>query len=200
MTNVAIGGDIPVQMQLHEPRRICVLDRSGSMSTVLDDTIGGYNSFVETQHGGTMSLYVFDHELSNVYDEVPISNVIPLNKTSYVPRGSTALLDALGHILKKDYDGDKVIMIILTDGEENASTKYTHEHIKDLIEMRTKEGWDFVYIGANHDTFAVGQRLGIRTTCNFSPHKSHQLFRELSSAVTQASQSGECVVMAEKLD
>jgi hypothetical protein len=184
-----------------ETRRVFLLDRSGSMAIILDDTIGGYNSFVDSQRalGGTMSLYLFDHEVVNVYKDIPIADVKPLTKETYVPRGSTALLDAMGEVLKKE-DGSKAIMIILTDGEENSSSKFTNDHIKDLTGMRTKEGWDFVYLGANQDAFSVGQRMGINTTCEFTPERSPQLFAALSAAVTQASQTGENVVMDKTLE
>lgn len=184
-----------------ETRRIFLLDRSGSMDIIRDDTIGGYNSFVESQKslGGTMSLYLFDHELTSVYTDTPIADVVPLTRETFVPRGSTSLLDSIGQILKKE-DGTKATMIILTDGEENTSTKFTSAHIKDLTEARTKDGWDFVYLGANQDAFAAGQKLGIHTTCEFQAERSPQLFAALSAAMTQASQTGENVVIDRTLE
>jgi Mg-chelatase subunit ChlD len=175
--------------------RIFLLDRSGSMESILNDTIGGYNSFVKSQiaDGGTMSLYLFDHEVSEVYKDVPIDKVEPLTVETFVPRGSTALLDAIGYILKKETK--KSVMIILTDGEENSSTKFTHAHIKDLTEMRAKDGWDFVYLGANQDAFAAGAKLGINTACTFDCAKTPELFAAVSTAVSQASQSGEAVTL-----
>lgn len=183
-------------------RRIFLLDRSGSMETIVDDTIGGYNSFIRSQKdlGGTMSLYLFDHELTEVYKDVPMADVKDLTRETYQPRGSTALLDAMGEILKKDTGDSKALLIILTDGEENASHKFTNSHIKDLTEMRTKEGWDFVYLGANQDAFAVGQKMGIHTTCEFAADRSPQLFAALSAAVSHASQTGENVVMDKTLE
>ena len=173
--------------------RIFLLDRSGSMASILNDTIGGYNSFIKSQSadGGTMSLYLFDHEVNEVYTDVPIDKVEPLTVETFIPRGSTALLDAIGYVLKKETK--KSVMIILTDGEENASTKFTHAHIKDLTEMHVKEGWDFVYLGANQDAFAAGAKLGIATTCTFDTNKTPQLFAAVSAAMSTASQSGEAV-------
>lgn len=173
--------------------RIFLLDRSGSMASILDDTIGGYNSFVKSQvaDGGKMSLYLFDHEVNEVYKDVPIDKVEPLTAETFVPRGSTALLDAIGYILKKETK--KSVMIILTDGEENSSKNFTHAHIKDLTEMRAKDGWDFVYLGANQDAFAAGEKIGITTTCTFDTAKTPDLFAAVSAAVSQASQSGEAV-------
>jgi len=168
--------------------RVFLLDRSGSMASILDDTIGGFNSFVKTQTGGTMSLYLFDHELTEAYKGVAMEKVPELTNTSFVPRGSTALLDSLGHVLKNTTG--KPTVVILTDGEENSSHKYTHEHIKDLIELRKSEGWDFVYLGAN---IKEGTGLGIRTSIAFEPARTGELFATLSAAMTQASQTGEAV-------
>jgi hypothetical protein len=169
--------------------RIFLLDRSGSMDSIVGDTIGGYNSFVKSQiaEGGTMSLYLFDHEVTEIYRNVPIDKVEPLTNKTYVPRGSTSLLDAIGYIIKKETT--KSVMIILTDGEENSSCNFTHAHIKDLTDMRTKDGWDFVYLGANQDAFAVGNSLGIRTTCTFDVANTLEMFGAVSAAVSQASQT-----------
>jgi len=168
--------------------RVFLLDRSGSMQNIRLDTIGGYNAFVSSQTGGTMSLYLFDHELQEVYKNVPMNEVKALNVTDFVPRGSTALLDALGHVLKT-FEG-KPTVVILTDGEENSSTKFTHAHIKDLIEMRKGEGWDFVYLG---EDIKEGQGLGITTSFKFEGENTGKLFATLSGAMTQASQTGEAV-------
>lgn len=166
--------------------RIFLLDRSGSMQTIRDDTIGGFNSFVSSQVGGTMSLYLFDHELTTVYENQPIEKVEPLTKETFQPRGSTALLDALGHILKTG-PSTSCTVVIMTDGEENASHKYTHAHIKDLIDMRRmRDGWDFAYLGANVEE---GKELGIHTSVAFDTCRTAELFQTLSCAMTQASQS-----------
>jgi len=170
---------------------IFLLDRSGSMATIRDDTIGGFNSFIESQAGGTMSLYLFDHELTTVYEKVPIEKVEKLTTETFVPRGSTALLDALGHVLKMEF-ADKRTVVILTDGEENASHKYTRAHVKDLIDMRKmRDGWDFVYLGANVEE---GKDLGIVTSVAFDTRKTTEMFHTLSAAMSQASQTGEAVI------
>ena len=168
--------------------RIFLLDRSGSMASIRADTEGGFNSFVETQVGGTMSLILFDHEVIEVYKDVPMHEVKPL--TEFVPRGSTALLDAMGHVLKT-YTGKKTI-VVLTDGYENSSTKFTHAHIKDLVEMRKKDGWDFVYLGAD---IKEGESLGFNTSVKFEGQNTGQLFQTLSCAMTQASQTGDHIVL-----
>jgi hypothetical protein len=153
------------------------------MASIRDDTIGGFNSFIASQEGGTMSLILFDHEVQEIYKDIPMNEVKPL--TDFVPRGSTALLDAMGHVLKT-YSGKKTI-VVLTDGYENSSTKYTHSHIKDLVEMRKKDGWDFVYLGAD---IKEGQDLGFHTVVKFEGENTGELFHTLSCAMTQASQTG----------
>jgi uncharacterized protein YegL len=168
--------------------RIFLLDRSGSMESCWTDTIGGYNSFVASQKslGGTMSLILFDHEYETVYQNKPISDVENLTMETYQPRGSTALLDAMGRCIKESNVNNPTV-IILTDGLENASRTYTNAHIKDLVDQKTKEGWTFVYLGANQDAFAEGGKLGIdpRCTANFDVTKTPQLFATLSAAVSR---------------
>jgi hypothetical protein len=151
------------------------------------DTIEGYNTFLESQkpHGGTISLYLFDHELSCSYKMKPIEEIEPMTEETFQPRGGTALLDAMGEILKtNDSHGTK--MIILTDGEENSSRKYTNTHVKDLVEMRTKyNNWSFVYLGANQDVVLAAQRLGISPgqTVQFDTQRTPELFQALSSSL-----------------
>ena len=168
------------------PARIFILDRSGSMETIRDDTIGGYNAFIESQKqfGGTMTLILFDHEYNEMYSQKPIGDVEPLTTETFVPRGSTALLDAIGKTLKRFTEPSTCI--ILTDGHENSSTEYTKAHIKDLVEHATKAGWDFTYLGANQDAFQVANDMGIRSDCtvNFDARKTPEVFRTLSQTMS----------------
>jgi hypothetical protein len=166
--------------------RVFLLDRSGSMESCIDDTIEGFNTFVESQKefGGTMTLCLFDHEFNTVYDKVPIAQVNPLTRDTYVPRGGTALHDAMGQVLKMNMSDD-VMVIILTDGEENSSSKYTAAHVKDLVDTKP---WKFVYLGANQDAVLTAQGLGIQTSMEYDTSKTPELFRGLSAAVTRYSQ------------
>ena len=172
--------------------RVLILDRSGSMDTCLDDTIGGFNAFLreQTVDGGTLSLILFDHEYTPVYDKKPILEVEPLTRETFVPRGSTALLDAIGKTIKSITDDRTPMIAILTDGQENASHAFTKAHIKDLIETKTKEGWTFAYLGANQDAFAEAGSIGIKpgATLNFDANRTPDAFRELSQAMS--SQTG----------
>lgn len=171
--------------------RVFLLDRSGSMNVCRDDTINGYNAFVESQKplGGTMTLVLFDHEIETVYENVPIADVKPLDEKTFVPRGGTALHDAIGHVMRMDLPKDTSV-IILTDGEENSSDKYTAMHVKDLIQMHEQnDGWSFVYLGANQDTITAATNLGIRTSVGYDSARTPDLFRALSQGPLQAGHS-----------
>ena len=171
--------------------RVFLLDRSGSMDICRTDTIEGYNTFVDAQkeQGGTMTLILFDHEINVVYENTPIADVKPLDEATFVPRGGTALLDAIGHVLKMDLP-EKTTVVVLTDGDENSSNDYTPAHIKDLIQVREKtDGWSFVYLGANQDTITNATNLGIRTSVGFDTQRTPDLFRTLSHGPLQPGHS-----------
>lgn len=164
-----------------------VLDRSGSMSTIRDDTIGGFNSFLkdqkETDEGDRLTLVQFDTVYETVHDNIPLSEVPELGTETFVPRGGTALLDALGRTIndtgarlakldEKDRP-NKVIFVIITDGEENSSREFAgpngHKQIMEMIQHQTeKYSWQFMYIGANQDAIQVGNALGISAGSSMS--------------------------------
>jgi len=157
---------------------IAVLDRSYSMEPRKSSAISGFNEFLNgQQHDGddaNLTLCLFDNEIHVPVFRQPINEVQELDETSYVPRGSTSLYDAIGSLLtrfkkiikndtKKEVDGG--IVVILTDGEENSSQRFNQNNVKALIE--TFEGvydWEVIYLGANQDAFSVGHNLGIRAT------------------------------------
>lgn len=170
--------------------KIFLLDRSGSMESCWDDTIGGFNSFVseQKQFGGKLTLVQFDHEIMESFSDTPINDVKPLTRVTFTPRGSTALLDAIGKTIKKYENASNITCIILTDGYENASRTYTKPHIKDLISQKTKDGWTFMYLGANQDAFAEANSLGINAPgCAMSYESSNtpEVFRALSATLSQ---------------
>lgn len=150
-----------------------VLDRSGSMETCLEDTIGGVNSFLRTQKelkdGGncTISLYLFDHEYNVLYNEINVQDAKELDHTTYVPRGHTALHDAIGktvlHAAHCKYDPkDKIVIVILTDGFENASREFDNKSIAALIKKYDAlDNWSFVFLAANQDSITTAKSLGI---------------------------------------
>ena len=168
---------------------IFLLDRSGSMETCRVDTIGGFNAFVSDQKtlGGKLTLVQFDHEIKNVYEDTPLGDVAPLTTETFQPRGSTALMDAIGRTIKAHESKTGVVFIIQTDGGENSSHKYTKAHIKDLIEQKTKDGWTFMYLGANQDAFAEAGSMGIAPTAtlHYDVTRTPDAFRNLSAAVSQ---------------
>lgn len=153
---------------------IAVIDRSGSMSAIRDDAIGGFNAFLADQKkqkvDANLTLVLFDHEYI-VWDTQPVEKHKKLTVKSYVPRGSTALYDALGKSIvdlkarilkmKKKDRPDKVVFIVITDGAENSSKEFVQEGaIKKMVEDCTKNGWEFIYTGANVDAFAEAGRMG----------------------------------------
>lgn len=154
-----------------------VLDRSGSMSRLVDDVIGGVNTFIEEQSKvdgeATMTLVQFDNLYSVDYEAMPIADVKPLTREDYVPRGTTALLDAIGltlvatgerlKALPEDERPDKVMLMIQTDGAENASKEYNQTVIKDMIGVQQDEfAWEIVFMGANIDAVATADNYGIK--------------------------------------
>ncbi len=156
---------------------IFILDRSGSMNGLEDDTIGGYNGFLQSQRDASMaaviSTVLFDHEINILHDRVPIDKIKPLTAKDYQTRGCTALLDAVGGAIKhihglhkklpREAQPKKTIVVIITDGYENSSRLYSYKKVKQLIEKRQeKDGWEFVFLGANIDAAAEAASFGIK--------------------------------------
>jgi hypothetical protein len=166
-----------------------VLDRSGSMWSCVDDTLGGFNHFIQSQKNdnpdGIMSLNLFAHDFDTIYEKKCIKSIEKLTKKNYFPRGATALLDAIGRTIKKAEKDEKPMIVILTDGQENSSKIYTYEHIKDLIDMKKTLGWNFVFLGANQDAIQVGGKLGIdeESAMTFNPENVYNAFEGLTCAV-----------------
>ncbi len=148
-----------------------ILDKSGSMASKLNDVIEGFNAYVdglakEDQVDYLFSLTLFDTLVAYRHVAIPLSDVKKLNPKSYEPGGNTALNDAIGITVRKvDADRphvDKVITVIMTDGEENSSREWTHDAVKALIEQKEKEGvWTFVFLGAAPDAWDQGRSYGI---------------------------------------
>lgn len=159
--------------------RIFLLDKSGSMHERIADAIGGFNSFVEEQKkiDGTLTLYTFNDKLTCEYTNVDIQEVKPMDRSSYVPGGNTALYDAMGHVLN---DHDVVgKLIILTDGEENSSRHYTKSHVKDLIKHSKLE---IIYAGADIED---AKELGIANRFHYDGSGTPEIMRLLSTEVSQ---------------
>jgi hypothetical protein len=159
-----------------------ILDRSGSMRSVCEPTISGFNEFLGTQQrqhdggGALMSLTQFDDRYEVNFVGEAIENVPELDTHSYVPRGRTALFDAIGRTIHEVEAWarthgwhDRILVLIVTDGQENASKEYDFETVRALIEQKEKDGWNFAYMGANQDSFAVAGSMNIRAdfTANY---------------------------------
>lgn len=158
--------------KLTETEVVVVLDRSGSMSSCKTGTLEGFNTFLNEQQNaagdGFMTLVQFDDQYQVDYQSVNSKLVAPLTDATFVPRGMTALHDAIGKTingLKTDRD---VVFVIITDGLENASREFTKESIKTLIEDKTKQGWKFIYLGANQDAVLVGSGIGVNAKMSMS--------------------------------
>ena len=154
---------------------VFILDRSGSMSGLEDDTIGGFNSMIEKQKNSEgealISTILFDHETEVVHDRVPLSKIKPMNDKDYWVRGSTALLDAIGKSIKHiknihkyaraEDRPDKTLFCITTDGQENASIIYSYPQIRKMVEAQKEKGWEFLFLGANIDAVEIAGNIGI---------------------------------------
>jgi len=155
---------------------IFILDRSGSMAGLESDTIGGFNSLIAKQKKedgqALVSTILFDDRSDVLHDRVPLDRIAPMTDDDYFVRGCTALLDAVGgaihHIgnvhkyARPEDRPEKTMVIITTDGMENASKRYTYEKVKSMIErQKEKYGWEFIFLGANIDAVEVAGRFGI---------------------------------------
>jgi len=155
---------------------VFILDRSGSMSGLESDTIGGYNSMIEKQKKeegeALISTVLFDGQTDVLHDRVPLDKISPITEKEYYVRGSTALLDAVGgaihhignvHKYAREEDvPEKTLFIITTDGMENSSRQYSYDKVKKMIEkQKEKYHWEFIFLGANIDAVGVADRFGV---------------------------------------
>ena len=155
---------------------VFILDRSGSMSGLEQDTIGGFNSMIRKQKqqagAALVSTVLFNNHCQVLHDRVPLEQVQPMTEHEYYACGTTALLDAIGGAIKHigmvhkyarpEDRPEKTLFVITTDGLENASRKYTYDRVRQMIEHeKTKYGWEFLFLGANIDAAKEAQRFGI---------------------------------------
>lgn len=198
-----------IEMKKDSAEIVFVLDRSGSMSSMAKEAIGGFNAFIEEQKklpgDAKLTLVLFDHEYQLVYGGKDIKSVEPLCDHTYVPRGTTALLDACGRtiddvgkrlseMIEEDRPG-KVLVAILTDGLENASSDFTKAKISEMIShQREKYSWEFVFLAANQDAISEATKIGISGNlsmnycCDSAGYKS--AFKTLSNATTSYRATG----------
>ena len=154
---------------------VFILDRSGSMDALAEDTIGGYNSLLKKQKGlpgkAMVTTVLFDDSYEVLCNGEDLSKVEPLTSSVYYARGCTALLDAVGRTLvdvDAKYKGmadfmrpSNTMVVIITDGMENSSREYTYDAVKRMISARRQVGWEFIFLGANIDAEYVAESIGI---------------------------------------
>lgn len=154
---------------------VAIIDRSGSMAEIQSDAIGGFNAFLEKQKQlpgeATLTLTLFDHEYLTPVAAAPLQTVEPLTDQTFVPRGTTALYDAIGRTLTDllARSPQRAIVVILTDGIENASREFGRDQVKDLITRAQDKGYQVLYLAANQDAFRAGAQIGVvrSATMNF---------------------------------
>ena len=205
MTNNPSTNDNQQQTRPNGTHIVVLLDRSGSMSSIVNDVIGGFNTFLADQQANgpdaRVSIILFDSQDPQevVVWGAPITEAVALDRTSYVPRGGTPLLDATGLAIgrvmvdqgAREATGlrkDDVVFVTVTDGEENQSREYTLEKVRQLVADRTADGWQFVYLSAGLDAYADAGRLGYSTGASqawaHTGDSSRLMFHSLSKSTS----------------
>lgn len=180
---------------------VFILDRSGSMSGLERDTIGGFNAMIEKQKKQEgeciVSTVLFNNDSQVIHDRVPLDKIKPITERDYYVSGGTALIDAIGgaihHIgnvhkyARKEDVPENTIFIITTDGYENASYRYSSDKVKRMIEHeKEKYGWEFLFIGANIDAVETAKRYGINQDRAVNYHADAQGTDIVYATVSQA--------------
>ena len=187
---------------------VFILDRSGSMAGLEDDTIGGFNAMIEKQKKLDGKVYVstvlFANDSKVLHDRINIEKIEPLTDRDYCVGGGTALIDAIGgaihhignvHKYAREEDRpEKALFVITTDGMENASRRYTYDKVKSMIErQRERYGWEFLFLGANIDAAREAARFGIRADCAADYHAdsmgTEAVYESVCEAVCQVRRS-----------
>lgn len=184
---------------------VFILDRSGSMWRLTDETIGGFNSMIENQKQEDGEAFIttvlFDDQYELLHDHINIKDIQPITNKEYYARGMTALLDAVGKTINsigdrlsatpEDERPDKVIFVITTDGAENASREFAKNAIKEMIQhQQDKYSWTFMFLGANMDAVGEAAKLGINTdfarTYTADTLGTQSVYNSMSKAVSCA--------------
>ena len=180
----------------------CALDCSGSMEPFTDRTISGFNEFVQSStKDSTLSILLFSDTVKVVSENVKVSEVAPLTTDLYKPSGSTALLDGIGEAIElaekyesKSWADDEntIIILIMTDGLENASRKYTKSKINNIIAKKKLNGWKFIFMGANQDAIQTASEFNIQeeSSLTFDTANVNDAFRSASYAIQRSQTAG----------
>ena len=187
---------------------VFILDRSGSMFGLEEDTVGGFNAMLDRQRGeegeALVSTVLFSSGSEVIHDRVDIRSIAPMTRKQYAVGGSTALLDAIGDAVhhignvhkyarEEDRPG-RTLFVIMTDGMENASRRYTAARVREMIEHRKADcGWEFLFLGANIDAVETAARMGIGADRTANYHSDHQgtalNYRAVSDAISDVRSS-----------
>lgn len=192
---------------------VAIMDRSGSMTSMASEAMGGFNSFLEDQkkEDGTadMSVVLFDYQYEVVEDWVGLQDVKALTADTYQPRGTTALFDAVGRTidsvgkkladLPEETRPERVLFCIVTDGLENASSDYDKAKIKDMITRQQDDyDWAFMFLAADQDAFAAGSGIGVRAANigNYAntPGGNKAMFASVSRSVSNYRKTGDATI------
>ena len=170
---------------------VFLLDRSGSMGGIETDTIGGYNSYINEQkkNNAKVTTILFDDKYEMLTKREDIKNIKKLTNKEYYVRGCTALLDAIGNTINfmDKEKANKVMFVITTDGMENASKEFTRAKIKEMIQGH--KDWEFIYIGADIDSYSEGQSIGIDSKNISNYRKDKKGVSMLYSAINSATEN-----------
>lgn len=184
-----------------------VIDASGSMEHLRNDTIGGFNSVIESQksqEGETrISAVVFNSNVKKVYDNTPVDDIIPLSKDTYKTWGCTALYDAMGTLIdsigerlantSEEERPRKVLVVVITDGEENASEDYTFKDIQERVERQQNVySWEFIFLGADMNAMHQAQSMGFK-------HEYTKVYAQNSRGVDSVYTAVDSMVCSSKL-
>ena len=184
---------------------VLILDKSGSMYGLEKDTIGGFNSMLDKQRESDLPVKVtavmFNNAVSTIYERTDLDKVKNITDKEYTPQGTTALLDAVGNTLSQmktlpdiDAKGNKVLVVITTDGKENASKEWTYAKVKTLISELQEKNFEFVFLGANIDAAQTAQSIGIKkeNAVKYKNTKSgvQANFRAVNAMVADYARSG----------
>lgn len=181
---------------------IFLLDKSSSMKFQIDQTINGFNNFItnqkllETKEDCRITLYEFSNNLELIYENININDIEKLDKNIYRTFGSTALYDSMGKILEKinintifDYSQkqfatEKTLLVVITDGQDNISHQYNSSNIKNIVESK-KDYLELIYLGSNHDSIDVGNKINSSLSINYTDDNLEVLYGSLSNSVSR---------------
>ena len=190
-------------MKKNTTELVFILDKSGSMSGLEADTIGGYNAMLAKQKNeegeAAVTTVLFNHGIDLLHDRINVRGIAPITEMEYEVGGTTALLDAIGSSIQKIGNVQKrtseaeraenVLFVITTDGMENASREYNYEKVKAMIEhQKVTYGWEFIFLGANIDALSTAAKFGIQEEFAVNYHADSEgtqaNFEALNEAVT----------------